>query len=155
MQFNERKCVHIRFYANPNTVLVPYSINHSFITTSDHLGVIMSADLSWSKHHHHIISKAYASLGLIRHTFHSSSKRQLYLSLVRSQLTYSSPVWRPHLIKDMISIERVQRRATKYNILGDYTSDYKSRLSSLHLPLMYFLELCDILFFCKVCQIPC
>ena len=43
-------------------------------------------------------------------------------------------------------LESVQRRATKY-ILNDYTSDYRSRLIKLDLlPLMYYLELNDVMF---------
>ena len=54
-----------------------------------------------------------------------------------------------YLIKHIQQIERIQRRATKY-ILNDYTSDYKSRLLKLHiLPLMYTLDLNDIMFFIK------
>ena len=47
--------------------------------------------------------------------------------LIRSQLTYCSQVWRPHLLKHIMSLERVQCRATKF-ILNDFSSDYKSRL---------------------------
>jgi len=49
-------------------------------------------------------------------------------------------------VKDFLKIERLQRRATKY-ILHDFTSDYKTRLTKLHpFPLMYILEISDILF---------
>ena len=62
---------------------------------------------------------------------------------------YYSVLWKPYLIKYIQKIERIQRRATKY-ILNDYTSDYKSRLLKLHiLPLMYTLDLNDIMFFIK------
>ena len=41
------------------------------------------------------------------------------------------------------------RRATKY-ILNDYSTDYKSRLIKLHmLPLMYILDVKDVMFFLK------
>ena len=119
--------------------------------------MIMSNDLSWSRHCEYIVSKAYRTLGMIRRAFKTSSipaKRKLYLSLVRSRLSYCSPVWRPQHARDVISLERVQRRATKY-ILNDYTSDYKSRLLSLHLlPLMYYFELCDLMFFIKNIKHP-
>ena len=59
---------------------------------------------------------------------------------------YCSPVLRPHLLKDIKSLESIQRRATKY-ILKDYESDYKDRLMALKiLPLMYLFEFIDILF---------
>ena len=76
---------------------------------------------------------------------HVSAKKNLYLSLVRSQLTYCSPVWRPQLLKHISFLEKVQRRLTKY-ILNDFESDYKSRFISLNLfPLMYWIELADIM----------
>ena len=81
-------------------------------------------------------------------------KRQLYLSLVRSHLTYCSQLWRPRLIKDIEVLERIQRRATKY-IIGNNQMDYKFRLLSLHLlPLMHWLELQDIMFLVKCLQQP-
>ena len=85
---------------------------------------------------------------------HISAKKNLYLSLVRSQLTYGSQIWRPHLLKDITALERIQRRATKY-ILNDFHSDYKHCLLSLRLlPLMMQLELFDILFFIRCLKDP-
>ena len=78
----------------------------------------------------------------------------LYISLVRSHLTYCSQLWRPRMVKDILSVERVQRKVTKY-VLSDYSNDYKLRLQSLHmLPLMYWLELQDIMFLVKCLQDP-
>ena len=39
-------------------------------------------------------------------------------------------IWKPHFLKDIANLERIQRRATKY-ILNDYyrsTTNYKDRL---------------------------
>ena len=99
MLFNEGKCVHVRFFPNfESAAPFPYSINGSTISNCDHhrdLGVIMSNDLSWSRHCHYIVSKAYKSLGMIRRTFKTNSisaKRKLYLSLIRSRLSYCCQV---------------------------------------------------------------
>ena len=74
------------------------------------------------------------------------AKRSLYLSLVRPHLLYCSPLWHPHLIVHIKSLESVQRRATKF-ILSDSTTSYRDRLIKLRLlPLMMEFELCDILF---------
>ena len=53
-------------------------------------------------------------------------------------------------MKDILLLERVQYRVTKF-ILGDYSMDYKSRLTNLKLlPLIYInYELTDILFAIK------
>ena len=56
----------------------------------------------------------------------------------------------PHLIKNIVNFEQVQRRATKF-ILNYPPADYKSRLTSLHLlPFIYWLELQDFLFLIKL-----
>ena len=50
------------------------------------------------------------------------------------------------IIKDIMVFEQIQWHATKF-ILDDFTSDYKSRLTTLKLlSLMYWLELQDIMF---------
>ena len=121
------------------------------------LGLILTEDLSWDKHYKDITARAYKMLGLIRCTIaptHSPSTLvRLYVSLVRSQLLYCMQVWRPHLMKDILNLERIQCRATKY-ILNDYTSCYKDRLINLRLlPLMYIFEQ-DILFAIKSIKSP-
>ena len=158
--FNESKCSLVRFGPMSSSSHV-YSINsYEIQSDSQHkdLGVIVSSNLSWSNHIHYITTKAYKILGLLRRSFHNCSpvlsKKLLYISLVRSQLTYGSQVWRPYLLKDIDALEAVQRRSTKF-ILNDYTSDYKFRLLSLQLlPLMMLYELNDILFFVKSFKEP-
>jgi len=119
------------------------------------LGIVMSDDLSWNQHYKKIIPKAYRMLGLLRHCFSQFqsvfAKRILYLSLVRSQVMYCSIVWRSSLIKDIILVERIQRRATKF-ILNDHNSSYFDRLKKLNLlPLMYIFE---VLFTIKSLKYP-
>ena len=126
------------------------------ITSCTHhkdLGITMSHDLSWSKHIAQISSKAYHILGLLRRTLSATNsittRKSLYISLVRSQLLYGSQIWRPILIKDINSLEQTKRWATKFILNGHYT-DYKSRLLKLHLlPLMMTLEHQAILFFVR------
>ena len=94
-----------------------------------------STDLHWTEHYNTIIAKAYQTLGLLCHTFNVSSiaaKKQLYISLVRSQLLYCSELCRPQLLKDVFTMERVQHRATKY-ILNNYKLPYKVQLERLYL----------------------
>ena len=78
----------------------------------------------------------------------------LYISLVRSHLTYHSQLWRPHFLKDIANLEQIQRRSTKYT-LNDYTTNYKDRLITLNLlPLMYWYDLQDVMFLLKCLKDP-
>jgi len=143
-------------------VLHDYAINDNVITTSTadyykDLGITISSNLNFSLHYETISAKAYRMLGLLCRTFVTQSttvKKKLYLSLIRSQLTYCSQVWRPFLRKDILFIERIQRRATKY-ILNDNVSSYKSCLIQLKLlPLMYLFDFNDLIFLAKSYKSP-
>ena len=130
-----------------------YNINNktiSKVVKIKDLGIILSSNLNWDYHYKKITGRAYKFLSLLRRTFTTDSilaKKRLYISIIRSQLSYCSQVWRPYYIKDILLLERIQRRATKY-ILNDYESSYKSRLLHL-LPLMYMFKLNDLNFFIK------
>ena len=155
LRFNSSKCFVIHFSSKKESEdLYNYIFDDSILEYRESgrdLGVIFSANLTWERHYRHITARAYKMLGLVRRSFSKFIpvlvKKKLYLALVRSQLTYCSVVWRPQLIKDIITLESVQRRATKY-ILDDYECDYKTRLIRLKLlPLMMFFELTDIVFY--------
>ena len=60
----------------------------------------------------------------------------------------------PYLIRDIVLLEKIQRRATKF-ILADYVSDYKSRLVALGLlPLMAEMEIGDVMFYFRNLKTP-
>ena len=153
LQFKVTKCVLLRFCTKGASVCHSYSMGGNEVpehTSHKDLGVVFSSDLTFTAHYDMIVKRAYRVLGLLRRTFRASTniheKLILYVSLVRSQLLYCSQIWRPHLVSDFTKLERVQRRATKF-ILNDYTSDYKARLLALNLlPLMFVLELRDVMF---------
>ena len=116
-------------------------------------GVLLLFDLSWSCHYDHICANAYKSLVLFCRTFSNyhaiEANKTLYITLVRSKLIYNSQLWNPHLIKDIINLERVQCCIIKF-IPNDFTLNYKCCLSKLNmLPLMYMYDYYDILFFIK------
>uniref|UniRef100_A0A1X7TU66 Reverse transcriptase domain-containing protein n=1 Tax=Amphimedon queenslandica TaxID=400682 RepID=A0A1X7TU66_AMPQE len=155
LSFNSKKCYSIRFDTTGTDFNSQYKLcGHSIhqVNSCRDLGIIISDSLSWSLHYRSISSKAYGQMSLIRRTFSTSSikvRKLLYISLVRSKLVYGSQLWRPMYIKDIVILERIQRRATRF-ITNDYVSNYRDRLLSLRmLPLMYTLELLDILFFIK------
>ena len=80
------------------------------------LGVIMVNDLTWTKHVNETVHKANKVLGLLKRTVGSKNKdifSILYKSLVPLILEYASPMWSPHLAKDIHEIEKIQRRASR------------------------------------------
>ena len=80
------------------------------------LGVTISFDLSWSDHIHDVVNKANKVLGVIKGLLGSNSVNEfslLYKSLVRLILEYAAPVWCLFLVKDIVSLEKVQRRASR------------------------------------------
>ena len=97
----------------------PYYLSNTelrFVDSYKDLGVNMSRDLSWSNHVDVIVNKANKVLGLFKRTVGSKNKdifSMLYKSLVRPILEYACPVWSPHLAKDILAIEKVQRRASR------------------------------------------
>ena len=159
LSFNSTKCPALHFSHSPPSSSSTYYLNGDSISDMvchHDLGVIMSRDLSWSNHYDYISAKAYKTLGLIHRSFHHissiSTKRTLYISIIRPQICYGSQIWRPHLIKDITKIENIQRCASKF-ILNGFLSNYKSRLTSFHiLPLMLSMELNDIIFMVRCLQ---
>ena len=122
------------------------------------LGVNVQPTLSWTLHIDLICKKTYPSLSLIRRNYQThhdlTTKRKLYITLVRSVVTYCSQLWRPNLYKDIIKLEKVRRQATKY-ILNKNSIGYKTRLLQTHLlPLVYWFKLKDILFAIKCFKDP-
>ena len=107
-----------------------------------------------SPHISNIVSKANRMLGFLRrnctYLTDINCRPSLYLTLVRTHLCYGSEIWAPQTTsRDLLCIESVQRRATKY-ILQDFTSSYTNRLKKLNLlPISYWFEIKDITFLYK------
>ena len=115
--------------------------------------------LKWDLHTLHICSKAQKMLGFLQRTsdprFSIEAKRSLYLSLVRSNLSYASEVWSALSGKNLHIVDGIQRCATKF-ILGYHNpyQSYKDRLLALKLlPVCYCDEIKDLVFFFKIINV--
>ena len=79
--------------------------------------------------------KANNILGPIKRTCRGlrdvSTLRTLYLALVRSQLEFCSVVWSPYQAKNVMKLERIQRRATK--LMLKTTDEHQQRRETLNL----------------------
>ena len=126
-----------------------YCLDNTFLQHTDKivdLGVIIDSKLSTRDQVVKTASEAHTVLGMIKRAVGydspDSGKRQLYLSHARPVLEYCSPVWSPYLVKEIASLEKVQRRATKF-ILNDF-SDISYRDRCTLLPLSFRREIQDL-----------
>ena len=95
-------------------------------------------------------------LGFVKgssYDIHNQAVRKiLYLSLVCNQLAYSSQVWAPQTVNNILSLERIQRRATKFILSLLYQTDvsYKETQDPPHpSPITYLHEYSDLVYLFK------
>ena len=114
MFFNITKCFCASF--GLSSTLRTYSILDKTIpnkSTFKDLGVTVSTPLSFNNHMDHIVSRAFARLGLVHKIFHTKSKYsilRLFKAYVRPILDFSCIIWNPYTAKYIKKIDRVQRR---------------------------------------------
>ena len=112
--FGKCKCVHTG-HRNMN---VNYKMGDTVLGTTvkeKDLGVTISADMKVSEQCGIAASKGNQILGLIRRNITYKGKKliiPLYKAIVRPHLEYCIQAWRPYR-KDIDTLERIQRRATK------------------------------------------
>ena len=76
-------------------------------------------DLQWANHIQSIAAKSSSTLGLLKRNLSKCPQKlreQAYISLIRSRLEYCAAVWDPYLIKDINTLEGIQRRAARFVI---------------------------------------
>jgi hypothetical protein len=160
MRFNADKCKLLTVTRKRNPIIHHYVMNNTPIEKVESmrdLGVEISSNLSWDTHINISVTKANRMLGLVQRTCgHNCSiqtKRQLYLTLIRSILDYSSQSWAASTKKSLLHLEGVQRRATKYILGYPKEMTYEERLIKLNLlPLSYRREINDCIFLAKCRQ---
>jgi len=114
------------------------------------LGIAITSDLSPSDHIQQITAKAHQRANNILRCFVSGNISLLvraFLVYVRPVLEYNSVVWSPHLIQDIIRIEKVQRHFTK-RLRGFRNLSYADRLTKLDLPSLELRRLQLDLIYC-------
>ena len=159
MNFNATKCKVLSVTRSRSPLLANYHIGPDEVlrvSSEVDLGIILTSNLTWNSHIDKIVAKANKMLGLLRRTCplltNCDGRRTLYLSLVKSKLSYASAVWSPYHSNNKVKLEKIQRRATRW-ILNLKKGDtmYKERLLTLNLvPLAYAREIKDLTFFYKL-----
>ena len=78
--------------------------------------VVVCTDLSTTAHVADVVAKAHKRANLILRAFVSREINTLvraYLAYVTPLVEFNSIVWSPDTVKDIVALERVQRRFTK------------------------------------------
>ena len=142
LSMNPSKCVCLRFSPRSSSLpfegLSPYQINDSpinFALSYPDLGVTVDRNF---KFHAHVKGKTAIASGLTSNILGCTLCRDadflinIYKSLIRPMLEYSSCLWNLGYIGDLQSLERIQRRWTR-SITGFERLPYEVRLQRLNL----------------------
>ena len=125
VNFNPNKCEVMKITHDKDKERTKYYISNIELKNVQNykdLGVIISSDLSWSKHVEEIVNKANKILGLITRIVGNRNKdvfSLLYKSLVRPTLEYACPLWDPHLVKNIKSPKKSVTHRTRSKTRGD------------------------------------
>ena len=99
------------------------------------LGIQVSSNLKYNAQVSKSASKANSMLGMLKRTFVTRNVKiwkKLYTTYVRPHLEFAVSAWNPYLKKDINTLEKVQRRATKISpTIKNLT--YENRLQALKL----------------------
>jgi len=124
------KCQVLSVTKNRTTIIKDYLLHsHTLehVTSANYLGVTITSDLKWKNHVSNICAKANKTIGFVKRNLNisiSDIKQKAYISLVRPTVGYASALWDPHLQKDNLKLEMVQRRSARF-----VTNRYKNRSS--------------------------
>ena len=79
-----------------------------------------------------MVNTANMLLGIIKWSIGTNNQdafSQLYKSLLRPMLEYAAPVWSPYLIKDIVALEKVKRRASMLQLIEMANTKEAQRIS--------------------------
>jgi len=93
------------------------------------LGVYVSTDL---KPRTQCIKSANRAMPVLRMVKRNFPRIELYKTYIRPHMEYCIQAWSPHLVKDIETLEKVQRRATKC-VTGMKDRTYEQRLQLLNI----------------------
>ena len=140
LSFNKNKCKHMHFGTSFHSA---YSIENEIIRTETKekdLGIIIDNELKFQVHINTQVKRANRMLGVVKRSFTFLDNEMfltLYKSLIRPYLEYGSNVWSVMYRKEDVTIENVQRRATKL-VRSVSGFDYATRLRKLGLPTLQY-----------------
>ena len=127
--FGKFKCLH----TGPGNTGMNYEIGGTILSKTvkeKYLGLTINASMNVSEQCRIAASKGNQILGMNRRNITYKEKSlivPLYEAIVRPQVEYCIQAWNPHLRKDIVMLDKIQRRATKL-IPGLRDLRYEERL---------------------------
>ena len=91
------------------------------VDQAKYLGVTITEDLARAPHINNIAGNANAKIGFLWRNFRFCTRElreQAYFTWVRFIIEYSASVWDPHYNKDITTLDKVQRRASRF-VVGE------------------------------------
>ena len=128
MHFNPSKCQVMHVCKSPNLIKTQYVLHGQVLEAVEHakyFGLDIGNKLNWNHHIQNVTTKSNKTLGYLRRnirTKHKGIRQTAYQTLVRPQVEYASPVWSPHIDKNINKVEAVQRGAARW-VTHDYSSN--------------------------------
>ena len=154
LNVNVDKCEVLHLgYGNPNFQYVISNADLPQVSFCRDLGILISNDFNSLKHCTQISRNAYFKLKQFQMCFSCSDVNfQVFVfkTYIRPLLEYNTHIWSPHLIRDINTVENVQRRFTKF-LPGMRNRPYTARLERLELESLEVRRIrYDLIFFYKM-----
>ena len=138
MPVNINKCGVLEFSSlNLTNTYKLLGENLKIVQSERDLGLVINSDFSCKQHIVSIISRAMKLYGwLVRNlvTRQYIIKIRLYKAIIRPTLEYATTVWSPSRIAQIVQVEKVQRKFTKFALNWPNNCSYEERLQELKLP---------------------
>lgn len=159
LHLNKDKCFIISFTKSRIVVPFDYHINGNILSRVSQikdLGVLFDSSLTFIPHIDSLSGKALRTLGFITRNSQDLSIaafRVLYLTLIRSVMSYASIVWSPYYANHIFSLEKVQNKflrtcAWRLNLRDASLLELRSRLNITSLE--DYRTRCDVVFLHKL-----
>ena len=122
LSLNEDKCCYLFISRKRSQSIQPPSLTVDSnplkrVQSYKYLGVLITADLTWSAHLQVISTKTRKLLGMFYRRFYSNSTSntmlKLYKSFIRPNLEYAAVLWDVYHSKDVAMLENVQKFALR------------------------------------------
>ena len=121
LHLNINKCAVVRYSKCRIKVNFNYSVDSTdlkVVSEVKDLGVIFDQTLSFRQHVNYVYTSCLKLCGFIFRTCNDIKNikciQTLYHSLIRSRLEYCAIIWNPYYQKDILKLEKIQRRYLKY-----------------------------------------